>query len=94
MSVDLTALMRKVAELADDLERDYGPDARFEAGVVVVEVIVGDDEDGTRGDGSRLDYRSTTRSTAHAIGLLELANDGMRDPFVNVDPDEDEDEDD
>ncbi len=45
MAVDTAPLLRKVAELADDLERNYGSDVELVDGVILVE-LRGTDSDG------------------------------------------------
>lgn len=68
MSIDTVPILAKVAELADELEDRYGDDAEVGAALIIVEVLVGDD-DGT----NVVEHRSTTRSTAHALGLASIA---------------------
>lgn len=82
--IDTGPILRKVADLADELEAMYGEDARIELAMVAVEVSV-EDNDGKRT--TIVEHRSTTYSTAHALGLAELLCDSLREPFER-DPDD------
>lgn len=68
----LTALAFK----ALDSVEEYGPDARLGDAVIVFEVLTPDpdDPDGQLNEGR---YHSTTKRTAIAVGLLELAKVSM-----------------
>lgn len=66
MSLDPAPLMQKLAEFVDDLEKDYGPDAVLEDGVIFVEVRY-DDQDGDAC--STVEGRSVTGRNTAAVGI-------------------------
>lgn len=86
MSLDLSPLLRKVAELADELDRSYGPEAIVGEGIVAVEVLVRD-ADTDEVESVSIEHRCTAQSTATAVGLAALAMQSLTSPF---DPDEEE----
>jgi hypothetical protein len=84
--IDPTPLLELVANLADELDRDYGPDAELVVGLIAVEVLVPDDSDDEDADaGSIIEHRATTKSTAHVLGLVELTNDSLRSDYERGD---------
>lgn len=95
MAVDVAPLLELVATLADELERDYGPDVELVVGIVAVELLPARDaadvgpaleEDVEAEDlgaiGSIIEHRSTVRSTAHVLGAVELLSDSLRDGYT------------
>jgi hypothetical protein len=85
--IDASPLMCKVAELAEQLEERYGPNAEVVNAVVIVEV----DCDVTDDDAPlTIEHRATGSSTAHAIGLVQICADSLRAPFSRADDEDDE----
>jgi hypothetical protein len=86
MSVDVGPLLELVARLADELEAAYGPDVELVNGMVVVELLPVEGSSLALEDvGSLIEHRATGRSTAAAIGLVELAGDSLRVDYVRGD---------
>ena len=80
MAVDLGPLLTIVAELADELERDYGPEVELSVALVAVELI-------ENGDENIIEHRTTEPSTAHALGLVELTAASLRAGYRRDDRD-------
>lgn len=87
--IDPAPLLELVARLADELERDYGPEAELVVALIAVEVLVPDDSDDELAEcGSIIEHRATTKSTAHALGLVELVSDSLRSGYDRGDVDD------
>ncbi len=87
MAIDPAPLLELVAKLADELDVKYGPAARLELGLVIVEILVPDGaaDDPLADAGSIIEHRSTSKSSAHALGAVELANDSLRATYERGD---------
>lgn len=86
MSVDVGPLLALVAKLADELEAAYGPDVELALGIVVVELLpVDGSELGLEDIGSIVEHRATSRSTASALGVLDLARQSLGADYTRGD---------
>jgi hypothetical protein len=65
MAIDITPLLTKVAEFADEIEAEYGPEAELVSAVVWVEISHENDDgdDVTTVEGRSLD------SNTYAVGI-------------------------
>lgn len=80
MSLDTTPIGRAAAELMERVADEYGPEARLEAALVLVDVSYVDEEGD---DCTTVQWRfvgpeaGRTLSQAHAIGMARLLRDGL-----------------
>jgi hypothetical protein len=83
--IDAGPLIDLVATLVNELNENYGDDARLELGVITLELSTDETRNLELEEGAIIEHRSTSVSAAHVLGALELAADSVRSGFVRAD---------